>query len=62
MQKSVLDEMSMSVEVLVIASLLLSVLTRRNHGNHALSGGLFDDGIAVVTLVGQQVFGTESFN
>ena len=52
----------MPVKVLVIASLLLSVFTRRDYDAHALCRGLRDDGIAVVTLVGQQVLGTESFN
>ena len=52
----------MPVKVLVIASLLLSIFTRRDHDAHALSGGLLDYGIAVVALVGQQVLGTESFN
>ncbi len=52
----------MPVEVLVIASLLLPVLAGRDHDAHALSGGLFNDGIAVVALAGQQVLGTEPFN
>ena len=52
----------MPVKVLVIASLLLSVFTRRDHDAHALSSGLLDDGITVVALVGQQMPGTESFD
>jgi len=62
MQKCVLNEMAVPVKVLAIASLLLSVFTRRDHDAHALSGGLLNDGIAVIALVGQQVLGTESFN
>ena len=62
MQKCILNEVAMSVKVLVIASSPLSVFVRRDHDAHALSGGLLDDGIAVVALVGQQVLGTESFN
>lgn len=62
MQKCVLNEMAVPVEVLVIASLPLSVFAWRDHDAHALSAGLLDDGIAVVALVGQQVLGTESFN
>lgn len=62
MQKCVLNEMAVPVEVLVITSLLLSVFARRDHDAHALSGGLLNDGIAVVALVGQQMLGTESFN
>ena len=54
--------MPMSVEMLVIASFLFSVFARRDHDAHALSGGLLDDGIAVVALVGQQVLGAEPFN
>ena len=52
----------MPVKVLVIASLLLSVFTRRDHNTHALCRGLRDDGIAVVALVGQQVLSAEPFN
>ncbi len=62
MQKCVLDEMAVSVKILVITSLLLSVLARRDHGDHALSGGLFDDGVTVVALVGQQVLGADAFD
>jgi len=62
MQKCVLNEVAMPVKVLVIASLLLSVFAWRDHDAHALSGGLLDDGITVVTLVGQQMIGAESFN
>ena len=62
MQKCVLDEMAVPVEVLVIASLLLSVFARRDDHAHALSSGLLNDGIAVVALVGQQVLGAESFD
>ena len=52
----------MPVKVLVIASLLLSIFAWRDHDTHALSVGLLDDGITVVTLVGQQMVGAESFN
>lgn len=52
----------MPVKVLVIASLLLSIFAWRDLGAHALSGGLLDDDIAVVTLVGQQMLGAEPFN
>ena len=62
MQKRVLNEMAVSVKVLVIASLLLSVFARWDHDAHALSGSLLDDGITVVALVGQQVLGAESLN
>lgn len=54
--------MAVPVEVLVIASLLLSVFAWRDLDAHALSGGLLDDGITVVALVCQQVLGAESFN
>ena len=62
MQKCVLNEVAMSVKMLVIASLLFSVFARRDHDAHALSGGLLDNDITVVALVGQQVLGTESFS
>ena len=62
MQKCVLNEMAVSVKMLVITSLFLPVFAGWDHDAHALSGGLLDDGIAVVALVGQQVLGTESFN
>ena len=62
MQKCVLNEMAVPVEVLVITSLLLSIFAGRDHDAHTLSGGLLDDDITVVALVSQQVLGTESFN
>lgn len=62
MQKCVLHEMAVLVEVFVITLLLLSIFAGRDHDAHALSGGLLDDDIAVVALVGQQVLGTKSFN
>lgn len=62
MQKRVLNEMAVSVEMLVITALLVSVLARRDHDAQALSRGLQGDGIAVVALVGQQVLGAEPFN
>ena len=52
----------MPVEVLVIASLPLSVFAGWDLDAHALSGGLLDDDITVVALVGQQMLGAESFN
>ncbi len=60
MQKGVLNKVTMSIEVRVILSLLLPILAGRDHRAHALSGGLRDEGITVVTLVGQQVLGAES--
>jgi hypothetical protein len=62
MQKCVLDEMPMSVEILVIASFLFSVFARWDNHAHALRGGLLDDGITVVALVGQQVLGAKPFD
>lgn len=62
MQKCVFNEMAVSVEVLVIASLFLSIFARRDHDAHALPRGLLDNGIAIVTLVGQQVLGADPFN
>ena len=62
MQKCVLNEVAVPVEVLVITSLLLSVFAGWDHDAHTLSGGLLDDGITVVALIGQQVFGAESLN
>ncbi len=54
--------MAVSVEVLVIRSLLLSILAGWDHNAHALSGGLQGNGITVIALVGQQVLGTDPFN
>jgi hypothetical protein len=62
MQKCILNEMAVPVEVLVITSLPLSIFAGWDHDAHALSGGLLDNGIAVVALVGQQVLGAEPFN
>jgi hypothetical protein len=62
MQKCILNEMAVPVEVLVITSLPLSIFAGWDHDAQALSGGLLDNGIAVVALVGQQVLGAEPFN
>lgn len=62
MQKCVLNKMTMSIKMFVIVSLLLSILAGRDHHAHALSDGLLNDGITVITLVGQQVLSTKPFN
>ena len=56
MQKGVLHQMPQFVEFFVIAPLLLSASLRRNLRLHALFGGLPNDRVAVVSLVGQQIF------
>jgi len=52
----------LSVQVLVVVTWLLSVLSRRDDGLHALMLRLFSDGIAVVAFIGNQVLGCESFD
>ena len=58
MQKRVLDEMALLVEMSIIVTLHYPVLSRRDHRLHALLLGLRDDRIAVVAFVGDQMLGT----
>lgn len=54
--------MAQLVEILVVRSLVLPVLLRRDDGGHALVGGLLKDGIGVVALIGNQMVRVNSFN
>lgn len=48
--------------MLVVFTLLLSVLSRWNDGLHSLVPRLLNNGVAVVALVGNQVFCNKSLN
>lgn len=61
-QKSVFHQMPQFVAVLVIGARLFAVAARRNLRLHTLSGGLLQDGVAVVSLVGDQMLGRQSFD
>ena len=61
-EKCVLDEMSLLVEMSIIVTQHFSVLSRRDHRPHALLLGKRDDGVTVVTFVGDQMLGTQTLN
>ena len=60
--KGIFHPVPQFVEVPVICALSFAVLARRNLRLHALPHCLFDDGIAVISLVGDQMFGRQSFD
>ena len=59
-QKGILDEMPLLVEMSIILTQHFSVLSRRDHRPHALLLGQRDDGVAVVALVGNQMLCTQA--
>ena len=52
----------MTVQVLVVVTLLLSVLSWRDDDPHATLLGVLNDGIAIVSLVSDQVLGDQPLN
>jgi len=58
MQKGVLDQVPQLIEMVVIGTLLLAILSRRNVCLHAQRVRLLNDGITVIALVGEQVIRT----
>lgn len=61
-EKSIFHQVPQFVEVPVIGARLFAVTARRNLRLHALSGGLLQDGVAVVSFVGDQMLGRQSFD
>ena len=61
-QKGILDEMPLLVEMSIILTQHFSVLSWRDHRPHALLLGKRDDGVAVVAFVGNQMLGTQTLN
>ena len=61
-EKCILDEMPLLVEMSIIVTQHFSVLSRRDHRPHALPFGKRDDGVAVVAFVGDQILGTQTLN
>ena len=57
-QKGILDEMPLLVEMSIILTQHVPVLSWRDHRPHALLLGKRDDGVAVVAFVGDQMLGT----
>ena len=54
--------MAQSVEVAVVVYGSLAVFSRWDHSGHALRLGLLDDCIAVVALVGEEMFCAHAFD
>lgn len=57
MQKSVFDQVTQPVQLFVVMTWILAVPARRDLRFHALLRGLLDNGIAVIALVRDQMFG-----
>lgn len=62
MQKRLFHQMALTIQVLVIVTLFLAVLARRNLGLHPLAFRLLDEGVTVVALIRDQVFGGEALD
>ncbi len=61
-EDGVFHQVTKLIEVLVVVALNKSMLSRRNDSNHALLGGLLEDGIGIVTTVGKEVVSSYAFN
>ena len=61
-QKRVFDQMAQLVEVFVVSPPNGAVLLGRDHGLHALLFGLFEDGVAVIAPVRDQIIRIEPFD
>jgi hypothetical protein len=57
MEKGVFHRVALSIEVSVVFTRRRAILARWNLNSHALSMCLLGDGVAVVSLVSNQVFG-----
>ena len=62
LQERVFNQVAQFVEILIIGSLHGSVFARGDHRRHALLSRLFDNCIAVIPLVRDQIIGIEPFN
>ena len=62
MQKGVFDQVPQLVEMFVIFSLLLAVLSRRNLRFHALPMRLINDGVTVIALISEQMIRADALN
>lgn len=60
--KGVFHQVPQFVEVLIPDARLFAVFARRNLCLHALSRRLLDNGVAVISLVGDQMFGRQALN
>lgn len=60
MQECVFDQVPLSIEMAVECALNLAVFARRNFRLHALCLSLFNNGIAVIALVGNQMLGAQT--
>ena len=61
-EKSVFHQVPQCIKGLVILPLLFAILARRNLGVHSLVACWFNNGIAVVALIGQQMPGIYALN
>ncbi len=62
MKEGILDQMAQFVEVAVNFSLDLAIFLGRYLRLHALLSRLRQDGVGVVTAIGQQMLGGEAFD
>ena len=60
-QEGIFHQMPQLVEVFVIVARLFAVATWRNLDLHTLCGGPLQDGIAVISFVGDQMLSHQSF-
>ncbi len=61
-QDGIFHQVAQFVEIRVVGARRFAVAARRNLCLHPLFGGLFDDRVAVVAFVGDQVFGFQSLD
>lgn len=61
-EEGIFDQVAQFVEVLVVVARLFTIAARRNLRLHALPGGLSHNGVAVVSLVCDQVLGRQPFD
>src|SRR5690606_27167401 len=62
MKESIFNEMSQFVQFPVISSLYFSILFGQNNNLRALFPYLFNNSIAVITAISQQIISVDSFN
>ena len=62
LEERVFDEMPELVEILIIRSLLFSILLRRNHDNHPVLLGKFNDFIRIVPAIREKILRRNVFN
>lgn len=62
MKECIFDPMAQLIEIFVVGALNGSVFLRRYNNARAVRGGLFNDGIRIVPLIGDQLIGGDTFD